>query len=88
MLGAGPETARPLLPKAEIITILVSFRSARFTNLKRFYPEHICHHYKGHFPILVSYNHFVELQQRVVVRMTYSLKHIILDTLEFIVTAG
>jgi Transposase DDE domain len=62
------------LSDSEIITILVAFHSGHFTNLKHFYTQHICIHYKDCFPDLVSYNRFVELQQRVAVAMMLFLK--------------
>src|SRR5277367_3283554 len=57
------------LADSEIMTILIAFHSGHFTNLKHFYLEHICVHFKDCFPGLVSYNRFVELQQRVAVPM-------------------
>jgi hypothetical protein len=62
------------LADSEIITILITFHSGHFTNLKHFYLEHICVHYRDCFPGLVSYNRFVELQQRVAVPMMIFLK--------------
>lgn len=62
------------LSESEIITILIAFHSGHFTNLKHFYLEHICLYYRDCFPDLVSYNRFVELQQRVAVPMMLFLK--------------
>jgi len=62
------------LSDSEIITILIAFHSGHFTNLKHFYLGHICPYYKDYFPGLVSYNRFVELQQRVAVPMMLFLK--------------
>jgi hypothetical protein len=62
------------LSDSEIITILIAFHSGHFTNLKHFYLACICCHYKDYFPGLVSYNRFVELQQRVAVPMMLFLK--------------
>ena len=62
------------LADSEIITILIAFHSGHFTNLKHFYLEHICIHYRDCFPGLVFYNRFVELQQRVAVPMMIFLK--------------
>ncbi len=62
------------LSDSEIITILIAFHSGLFNNLKHFYLCHICSYYKGDFPGLVSYNRFVELQQRVAVPMMLFLK--------------
>jgi len=62
------------LADSEIITILIAFHSGHFTNLKHFYLAHICLYYKDCVPGLVSYNRFVELQQRVAVPMMLFLK--------------
>jgi hypothetical protein len=62
------------LSDSEIITILIAFHSGHFTNLKHFYIHHICVHYKDYFPHLVSYNRFVELQQKVAIPMMFFLK--------------
>lgn len=62
------------LADSEIISILIAFHSGHFTNLKHFYLEHICIYYQDCFPNLVSYNRFVELQQRVAVAMMLFLK--------------
>lgn len=62
------------LADSEIITILIAFHSGHFTNLKHFYLGYISPYYKGLFPKLVSYNRFVELQQRVAVPMMMFLK--------------
>ena len=62
------------LSDSEIMTILIAFHSGHFTNLKHFYLCHICSYYKDCFPGLVSYNRFVELQQRVAVPMMLFLK--------------
>lgn len=62
------------LCESEIITILIAFQSGHFTNLKHFYLQHICVYFKDYFPGLVSYNRFVELQQRVAIPMMLFLK--------------
>jgi len=62
------------LTDSEIITILIAFHSGHFTNLKHFYLGYISRHYGDYFPGLVSYNRFVELQQRVAVPMMLFLK--------------
>src|SRR3569833_1439288 len=62
------------LSDSEIITILIAFHSGHFTNLKHFYLACICRHYRDDFPGLVSYNRFIELQQRIAVPMMLFLK--------------
>jgi hypothetical protein len=65
---------KSFLADSEIITILIAFHSGHFTNFKHFYLFHICTYYHDYFPGLVSYNRFVELQQRVAVPMMLFLK--------------
>jgi hypothetical protein len=65
---------KAFLADSEIITILIAFHSGYYTNLKHFYVGHIYAYYKDCFPALVSYNRFVELQQRVAVPMMLFLK--------------
>lgn len=48
------------LALSEIMTILVLFHSQGYRNLKTFYLDHVCQHWRGEFPTLVSYNRFVE----------------------------
>lgn len=62
------------LSESEIITLLITFHAGHFTNLNHFYLQHICVYYQDYFPGLVSYNRFVELQQRVSVPMMLFLK--------------
>lgn len=62
------------LSDSEIVTLLIAFHSGHFTNFKHFYLQHICVHYKDYFPGLISYNRFVELQQRIAVPMMLFLK--------------
>jgi hypothetical protein len=62
------------LSESEIITILIAFHYGHFTNFKHFYLQHICVYYTDCFPTLVSYNRFIELQQRVAIPMMLFLK--------------
>ena len=59
---------------SEVIAILIAFHSGHFTNFKHFYTQHICVYFRDYFPGLVSYNRFIELQQRVAVPMMLFLK--------------
>ena len=72
--GSKVRNRKASLADSEIIVILIAFHSGYFTNLKHFYLYYICTHYKDDFPGLVSYNRFVELQQRVAVPMMLFLK--------------
>jgi len=76
LLESNPKSRsrKASLCDSEIITILIAFHSGHYTNLKHFYLEHICVYYKDYFPGLVSYNRFVELQQRVAIPMMLFLK--------------
>ena len=59
---------------SEVITIMIYFHLGHFRNLKHFYVRHIQVNCKNDFPQTVSYNRFVELQQKVLVPMTVFLQ--------------
>lgn len=59
---------------SEVMTILVAFHLSGMRNLKHYYLFYVCKHLSGDFPRLVSYNRFVELQQRVVLPLVLFLK--------------
>jgi len=63
------------LSDSEVITILIAFHYGSFRNLKHFYLHYLKAHLNKDFPNLVSYNRFVELQQKVVVPLLLFLKH-------------
>ena len=62
------------LSDSEIISILIFFHFGSFTNFKHYYNNYVKVHLKDCFPDLVSYNRFIELQQRVAVPMILFLK--------------
>jgi hypothetical protein len=62
------------LSDSEVITILVSFHLSGMRNLKHYYLFYVCKHLNDDFPRLVSYNRFVELQQRILLPLTLFLK--------------
>jgi len=62
------------LNDAEVITILVAFHLGSYRNLKHFYTQHVQKNMKAEFPETVSYNRFVELQQKVLLPMTLFLR--------------
>jgi Transposase DDE domain len=62
------------LTDSEIITILIFFHYGSFTNFKHYYNHYVKEHLGDCFPTLVSYNRFIELQQRVAVPMMLFLK--------------
>lgn len=62
------------LNDAEVITILIAFHLGGYKNLKHFYTLYVQKHLTKEFPQTVSYNRFVELQQKALVPMTLFLK--------------
>lgn len=62
------------LSDSEVITILILFHSGHYRDLKHYYINHIKKHMKDEFPQTVSYNRFVELQKKVVVKSAIFLK--------------
>lgn len=59
---------------SEVMTILIAFHLSGMRNLKAYYLFYVCKHLNGEFPKLVSYNRFVELQQRVLLPLVLFLK--------------
>jgi hypothetical protein len=64
---------RGVLSMSEVMTILVLYHSSGYKNLKSFYLQEIGLHYRGEFPHQISYNRFVELQQRCVMALFFYL---------------
>ena len=62
------------LSDSEVMTILIAFHLSGMRNLKHFYLFYVCKHLTEDFPNLVSYNRFVELQQRVAFPLVLFLK--------------
>jgi hypothetical protein len=62
------------LSDSKVMTILIAFHLSRTRNLKHFYLFYVCKHLKNDFPEVVSYNRFVELQQRVAMPLVIFLK--------------
>ena len=59
---------------SEIITILIMFHYGNFTCFKDYYKEHIGNHLKSHFPNLLSYSRFIQIQNRVAIPFMMFLK--------------
>ena len=59
---------------SEVIAIMIYFHLGHFRNFKHFYIRHIQVNCKSDFPQTVSYNRFVELQQKALVPMTVFLQ--------------
>ena len=62
------------LSDSEVMTILILFHSGHYRDLKHYYINHIKKHMKDEFPQTVSYNRFIELQKKVVVKLAIFLK--------------
>ena len=63
---------------AEVMTILVLFHGSGYRCLKHFYLNHVCKHMRHLFPKVVSYNRFVELQKRAVIKLAVFVKTILM----------
>lgn len=62
------------LSDSEVITILIIFHLKSFRNLKHFYINYVQKHMTSEFPETVSYNRFVELQQKAFLPMCVFLQ--------------
>lgn len=72
---AGKHRNKPnRLSDSEVMTILIAFHLSGMRNLKHFYLFYISKHQRKEFPNLVSYNRFVELQQKVALPLVLFLK--------------
>jgi hypothetical protein len=59
---------------SEVITIMVMFHQSRYRDLKAFYINYIQQYRYRDFPHTVSYNRFVELQQKALLPLVIFLK--------------
>jgi Transposase DDE domain len=59
----GPQCC---LSDSEIMTILIFFQSSSWRNFKHFYLQFLSVYWKKEFPILPSYNRFIEIMNRVI----------------------
>lgn len=59
---------------SEVITIMILFHQKSYRNLKHFYINHIQKYMTNEFPETVSYNRFVELQQKSLMPMAVFLQ--------------
>jgi len=62
------------LSESEVITILIAFHLGGYRNLKHFFTQYVQVHLSNEFPETVSYNRFVELQQKALLPMFIFLK--------------
>lgn len=58
--GKRPRKRKRHLAESEIMTILVAFHQSHYRDFKTFYLAHVCPHWRGEFPGLVSYTRFIE----------------------------
>jgi hypothetical protein len=72
--GKRHRKRRFTMSDAEVMTIMILFQLKQFRNLKAFYTQYMMAHCRDDFPQTVSYNRFVELQQKTVVKMTLFLQ--------------
>ena len=63
-----------ILSDSEVITIMVPFHQKQYRNFKHFYMYYVQKHLQSDFPQTVSYNRFVELQQKAVMPMVLFLQ--------------
>ena len=63
---------------AEIMVVLILFRSGGFRCFKHYYKEYVCKHLKHLFPRQVSYNRFIELEKEVLLPLTVFIKKVLL----------
>ena len=54
---------------SEVITILILFHLSGYRTLKAFYTLIICKAWRQHFPVVLSYNRFVEREQMVSLKL-------------------
>lgn len=66
------------MSKAEVILIIILFHNSGYRCLKHFYLEKVCKHMRHHFPRVVSYNRFVELQRNVAIPLALFIKKVLL----------
>ncbi|QCX52878.1 IS982 family transposase [Elizabethkingia sp. JS20170427COW] len=75
-LGSGKKRRRrsSLMSDSEIITIMIGFHLGVHKTFKHYYKEIVCGYWKDLFPKTLSYNRFIELQQRSFVVFALFLK--------------
>ena len=63
---------------SEVMTILILFHNSGYRCLKHFYLDHVCKHMRHLFPKTMSYNRFVELEKRAVLKLAVLVKTILM----------
>jgi len=75
LLASGRQRQRrSALSMSEVMTIMILFHQSGYRHFKGFYTEYVCQHLQAEFPQLVSYNRFIELQQRAFVPLAVYLQ--------------
>lgn len=59
---------------SEVMTIVIYFHLMRYRDFKHYYLFHVCRNMSGEFPLLVSYNRFVELMKSALLPLVVYLK--------------
>ena len=72
-IGNKPKR-KPKLSTSEVMTIMVLFQLSGIRCFKWFYNQYLVRHLSNEFPILVSYNRFVELQKKAIFPMAVFAK--------------
>jgi len=57
---------QPRLSVSEMMTIVTHFHQVRYRDFKTYYTRHVALYLRHEFPVLVSYNRFVELMPRTI----------------------
>lgn len=65
-----------IMSDSEIMTILIMYHQSHYIDLKAFYLHEICEHHRSEFPRILSYNRFVERQQKVSMLFYYFYKRV------------
>ena len=60
------------------MTILILFHDSGYRCLKHFYLQYVCKYMRHLFPKTVSYNRFVELERRAVVKLAILVKSVLM----------
>lgn len=63
---------------AEVMVIMILFHNSGYLCLKHFYNDYVRVHLRHLFPRLVSYNRFVELEQKVIIPFVIFIKKVLL----------
>lgn len=71
--GGKKRIRQGTLSLSEVMTLVILFHHSRYREFKSFYLHHVGLHLRAEFPVLVSYNRFVELMSRALGPLTIFL---------------